>query len=506
MLLRLSCSLLIVFALLSSACSFEVTSPPPRNPNRNPNDETAEDRESYIRSLNQNIYRGRLPIHVRPFAQIPIFRGVGSRLVGLVAQGPNIYVTTSTSGALIYEIDLGGNVKLWANIQKAVLEGSGRNVNCVSSQHGGLRGVAFPPDFAITGLFYVSFMEDRPADPSKFNYFSGPAVTDNPDSVVAEFRYNYTTHDAQPSSYRQVLRIGNPRNDHTIKQMAFDGPFLLITHGDGSAGSQPLNGGMNNDALGKVIRINPRRSGKAPYQIPASNPFVGNPNYKSELYAIGFRNPHNICVSKKHGIFVTDAGRDNVEEVNIVKAGGNYGWQEREGTFVHLPIGGTGTGIDKLPPDDAKYGYIYPNVQIGHLAPRGKSLFGQALAGGCPVETNSQLYGIFMYANFPEGGELYYSWVGDMKRAVVQGPPNKLRQARVYNTTIYFDHDDNPATPPLKLPNLREVVRQSDNGRYKNSGRVDMRFGRGPRGEIFWTSKINGRIYLITNTLPGTRK
>lgn len=506
--MRLHVSRLVVLiaVLLAATWAFEVTSPPPRNPNRDPNDETPEDRSRYIQSLNQNIYRGALPIHIRPFAQIPLFRGRGSRLVGLVSHGSKIYVTTSTSGAYIYQVDLGGNVKLWANIQKAVLAATGRNVNCVSAQHGGVRGVAFPPNFARTGLFYVTIMEDRPADPSKFTYFSGPAVTDNPDSVVVEFRYNYTTNDAEPSSYRQVLRISNPINDHTIKQMAFDGPLLLITHGDGSRGSQPLNGGMNNDGLGKIFRIDPRKNGNNPYRIPQSNPFWGNPNYKNELYAIGLRNPHNICVSKRHGIFVTDAGRDNVEEVNIIKPGGNYGWQEREGTFVHLKMGGTGTGIDRLPADDAKYGYIYPNVQVGHLAPRGKSLFGQALAGGCPVETNSQLRGIFMYANFPEGGELYYSWVGDMKRAVVQGPPNTLRQARVFNTTILFDHDNNPATPPLNLPNLREVMRRSDNGRFMNWGRVDLRFGLGPRGEILWTSKTNGRIYLVTNTLPGTRK
>lgn len=491
---------LLLAAVFGRASSFEVESPPPRNPNRDPLNETEEERRQFVQSLNQNIYQGQLPIHIRHFASIPPFRNQASRIVGIVSFGSSLYITTSTSGGYIYRINPAGYVSLWMNVQERMLTDSGRNLNCDSAQHGGVRGVAFPEYYWRTGLFYVSAMEDRPKDPENFKYFSGPESTKNPDSVVLEFRYNFTAGKVQAGSYRTVLRIGNPVNDHTIKQMAFDGNLLLIGHGDGSRGSSPLNGGMNNDGLGKIFRINPLRQHLDSYRVPADNPFVGDARYKDELYAVGLRNPHNICVSKSHGTFVTDAGRDNVEEVNMLKAGANYGWFAREGTFVHLQQGGTGIGIDKLPADDAKYGYTYPVVQLGHLAPRGKSLFGQALAGSCPIENSSPLRGIFMYANFAEGGELYYSWVGMMKKAVTKGPPNTLTQARVYNTSIFFDHDKNPSTPPLKLPNLRAVIRADTT---PNARRVDLRFGRGPKGEIYFSSKANGRIYVITSTLPG---
>lgn len=491
---------LLLGVLLQAVLGFEVLTPPPKNPNRDPNDETQKDREKFVRSLNQNIYPGKLPIHIRAFAQLPPFRKKPSRIVGITAQGSDLYITTSTSGGLIYKINKCGVTKLWTNIQARMLEDSGRNLNCDNAQHGGVRGIAFPMDYKKTGLYYVSAMEDKPKNPKKFLYFSGRKFTNQPDSVVLEFRYDFKKAATIKGSYRDVLRIGNPINDHTIKQMAFKGRMLFVTHGDGSKGSQPLNGGMQNDGLGKVFRIDPRRNGAFAYTIPGSNPYVNNKKYKAELYAVGLRNPHNICVSKQHGIFVTDAGRDNVEEVNILKPGANYGWFQREGTFVHLRKGGTGIGIKPLPPNDAKFGYTYPVAQVGHLAPRGQSLFGQALAGSCPIENNSPLKGIFMYANFAEGGELYYSWVGDMKRAKTKGPPKKLRQARVYEAkNIFFHKGKNSKSKPIRVVNLRGVIRKDGSA---SARRVDLRFGRGPLGEIYFSSKTNGKIYLILSSLP----
>lgn len=496
--------LLLLLTALTVATAFEVLTPPPKNPNRDPNTETAEDRGAYVNPINRRIINGSRQVHVRRFAELPRFRKKSSRMVSIVNHGQHLYVTTSTSGGYVYQIDMQGKVKLWFDVATQLFAETGRQLNCTSAQHGGLRGIAFPPDHDTTGLFYVSLMEDRPANSSAFRYLSGPAQSLFADSVVIEWRYDFVEGKVIKGSYRDVLRIGMTVRDHPIKQITFAGKLLLIGHGDASKQSAVGGGGMGNDGLGKVLRINPKRLGKAPYRVPTSNPFVNNPKYKSEIYALGFRNPHTLCYSAKHGLFVADAGRDNAEEINIVKAGGNYGWPKREGTFKHLARGGTGfnIGVTNLPRDDAKYGYLYPNAEVGHLAPPGKAYFGQAIAGGCPVENKSPLRGVYFYANFPEGGQLYYSFLGQMKRAVVKGPPDTLDPARVYQAKIYFDHDRNKLTPPLVLEDLREVVRADG---LPNARRVDMRFGRGPQGEVYWSSKTNGRIYLVTSSLPDAK-
>lgn len=415
----------------------------------------------------------------------------------------DLYVATSTSGAFIYKVTAAGKVSLWCEVQKIVKFVTGNDVDCVNSQHGGVRGVAFPPDHDKTGLFYVSYLELQPKNRSRYKYFTKPFNTNVADSIVAEFKYNKWTKKVQFNYFRYVIRISNLDYDHPIKQIAFQGNRLLIGHGDGSRGSVPKEGGMKNNALGKILRIIPKKKGNLPYTIPWDNPFRNTNRYRDEIYAVGLRNPHNICVSR-HGIFVTDAGRDNVEEVNIIKPGKNYGWQEREGTFVHLKIGGTLIGIKPLPKDDAKFKYTYPSVQVPHWAPKGEKIFGQALAGSCPIDNGSPLQGRFLYANFAEDGQLYYSFTKDMLRAKTEGPPKSLTQATIFVASlIYFDHDNNPNTPPIKVKTLRDVVRAD--GKAK-SNRVDLRFGRGPKGQIYWSSKITGRIYVITSSLPWAKK
>lgn len=487
----------LVIYLLTATDAFVTTAPPTVTRTKPSPTVPPPIVESFI----PKIVNGTKPIHVVAFAQIPDFMNKPSRIVGMTHWKNNLYVTTSTSGAFIYKVTSWGKVTLWLELQKIVNSNTGHNVDCVSSQHGGIRSVAFPPDYDTTGLFYVSYLEVRPKNKKGLKYLTPPFNNNNsPDSIVAELKFNHKIGKVNSGYFRYVLRISNLDNDHPIKQMAFNGRFLLIGHGDGSQGSFPKQGGMNNNALGKVLRIDPKKSGTKPYTIPWNNPFRGNPRYRNEIYAVGFRNPHNICVDKIHGTFVTDAGRDNVEEVNILKPGKNYGWQLREGTFVHLMRGGTLTGIRPLPPDDAKNKFTYPNVQVPHWAPKGNNIFGQALAGSCPINNGSPLQGLFLYANFAADGQLYYSYVKDMKSAVTEGPPKKLKQATIYVARrIFFDHDGNPATKPLKMENLRDVV--INDGKPKAS-RVDLRFARAWKGAIYWSSKVTGKIYKITSSDP----
>lgn len=444
-----------------------------------------------------------LEVHVQKYASIPDYEGSGSRIVGIVRQSKALYITTSVSGGLIYRISPKGRVIKWFDVDAAIRSSTGRSIAFSNIVHGGLRGLAFHPKYRRNGLFYVSLMETRGGQPpSDFTYFSPPAPdAGSGDSVVIEFRANTTTRKPIINSYRQVLRVSVPKFDHPIKQIAFCGKFLYITHGDGSEQSAVGGGGQNNDAFGKILRINPLQKGNRPYTVPMSNPFTNNPNFRNEIYARGFRNPHNLCFSKSGELFLVDAGRDNVEEVNLVKPGGNYGWSLREGAFTALPDFGIGMGISPLPADDARFGFEYPVAVVGHEGTIGDFLNGQALAGGCPIENNSPLRGIMLYANFPTEGNLYFSRLNQMRNAVTQGNPGDLRPARTFRPKIFFDHDNDASTAPIQVANLREIMRM-DPG-HERGTRVNLRFGQGRRGEIYWSSKGNGRIYLITSSLPG---
>lgn len=452
-----------------------------------------------VNPVKKPVIVGGLNVYTRKFAQLPNEEGRPAQIICIVSFGNNIYVCTATN---IYQMNTNGEYKLWFNVRDAVRK-AGRDLSLTNRQHGGVRSVAFHPGFFTNGKFYVSFMETRPRDSWKFNYLSDSFKRIPADSVVAEFSMN--GKQPNPFSYRQVIRVGMHKYDHPVKQMAFYGDYLYICHGDGSEQHASVGGGQNKDALGKILRINPLQYDGLPYTVPPDNPFIKGNYMLREVWALGFRNPHHLCFGIDGTLYVAESGRANIEEVNIVRKGGNYGWPYREGTFVHK-VGDAGghlyTGVYGLPSNDANNKYQYPAAQVGHVGRYGTSSFlGQAIGGACPVENGSPLSGLYFYFDFPKSGKLYYSTTWELKRARTQGSPWQLTQATTRQAIIYFDYDNNPATKPIRYFGLGDVVRAQSGG--YNRGRADIRFGRGPYGELYWSSKSTGAIYLITSSVPG---
>jgi len=90
------------------------------------------------------------------------------------------------------------------------------------------------------------------------------------------------------------------------------------------------------NVLGKVLRIDPHghNSANGQYGIPADNPFVGKAG-ADEIWAYGFRNPYRFSFDRHHGrLIVGEVGQNDIEEVDVVRRGGNYGWPVKEGTFL----------------------------------------------------------------------------------------------------------------------------------------------------------------------------
>jgi len=187
----------------------------------------------------------------------------------------------------------------------------------------GLLGLAFHPDYANNGLFYVSHTD-----------LAG-------NNVIAQ--YNVSADDpnlATPDSRVTIMTIAQPHYDHNGGNIAFgnDG-YLYIGIGDGgSLGDDPGASAQNLTLhLGKLLRIdiNIRDSDHA-YTIPSDNPFINTPDAQPEIWAYGLRNPWRFTFDRLTGdLFLGDVGQADYEEIDFQAAGTpggqNYGWYWMEG-------------------------------------------------------------------------------------------------------------------------------------------------------------------------------
>lgn len=218
----------------------------------------------------------------------------------------------------------------------------------------GLLGLAFHPNFRHNGLFYTFTSEPAVGTPD-FTTSTVPRVPFDPvneveeQSVITEWRMEHPGNNNSAvdlSSPRRLMRIGKPQFNHNGGALAF-GPdkMLYISIGDGGnandEGTGHVPGGnaqslLPGNVLGKILRIIPlgRNSANGKYGVPASNPFVGTTG-ADEIYAYGFRNPYRMSFDTKTGrLWVGDVGQNDIEEIDILARGGNYGWPIKEGTFL----------------------------------------------------------------------------------------------------------------------------------------------------------------------------
>lgn len=194
----------------------------------------------------------------------------------------------------------------------------------------GLLGLAFAPDYADSGLFYVDY-----TDEGGNTMVSRFAVTDDPNI-------------ADPASEQAILRQEQPYPNHNGGQLAF-GPdnYLYIGLGDGGSGGDPQGNGQSLDTwLGKILRIevDPQYVPEGQtYGIPEDNPFIDQEGALPEIWAYGLRNPWRFSFDRETGdLWIADVGQNEIEEIDLAPVGEgglNFGWNITEGTQCYLEDG-----------------------------------------------------------------------------------------------------------------------------------------------------------------------
>jgi glucose/arabinose dehydrogenase len=242
----------------------------------------------------------------------------------------------------------------------------------------GLLGLAFSPDYASSGRFFVNF------------------TNPNGDTVIARFRRSVDPLRADPGT-RFDLRwpngqrvISQPFSNHNGGNLVF-GPdgFLYIGLGDGGAGDDPQHNAQNPQTLlGKFLRINVQVPDSDPegYDIPPGNPFVGNSNVLDEIWSFGWRNPWRWSFDDPArggtgALIVGDVGQNRFEEIDYEpagRAGRNYGWRNREG--AHDNVTNLAPFSQPLTDPIFEYGRVVGGTVTGGYVYRGAAL-GQAFRG-----------------------------------------------------------------------------------------------------------------------------
>lgn len=335
---------------------------------------------------------------------------------------------------------------------------------------------AFHPEFEQNGLFYTTHNEAPGTAQADFPIPDSIKVSLQ--GVVTEWKADDPAAPVFAGSHRELLRIEMFSGGHGLQELTFnpvakpntaDYGLLYLGVGDGSSalGGYPFLCSSEKYIWGSVLRFDPqgKNSANGQYGIPPDNPFVDSADAVKEIWARGFRNPHRISWDPAGSgkMFITNIGQHSLEEVNLGKAGADYGWPKREGTFL-FDVDANIEIVYPLPDEDGPY--TYPVSQYDHDE-------GSAVSGGYVYAGNKMplLKGKYIFGDISRG-TLFYSEVAEM---------NDGQQAPVYRLNIHFNGE------------------ASDLETITQNKRVDLRIGIDADGELYLFTKSNGTVYKIVD-------
>ena len=428
---------------------------------------------------------GVIVVGYSEFAVLPDVGASTARPMRLVDEPASGRLFVNDMQGPVYTITYDGEVELYLDINDP---GWGVPVE-FSGRERGVQSFALHPQFGVPGtagygkLYAWMDTTDKTPEP---DFVSGGGQ-DSHDTVLVEF----TTRDARAAAYdggspRVLFRVEQPFGNHNGGYIAFsplaspgdpDFGMLYVGVADGGSGGDPMDLGQNLGAVfGKILRIQPlgtnSRNGR--YGIPVDNPYAsdGGDVALPEIFASGLRNPQGLAWDRVNGnMFVTDIGQNIVEEISVVTAGADLGWNSWEGSYRFISREAVDLNDQRSEP-----GITFPVAEYGQLDP---ILQSRSASGGVLVYRDDaipQLQSRVLFADFPQG-EIFHLPADDLP----EGGQDAIRRV------LLRDGDD--------VRTLLSVVAEKTGEQGREPAvRVDLRFGTGPDGRVFLMNKHDGII------------
>jgi hypothetical protein len=432
---------------------------------------------------------GVIKVNFVEFASLPDIEGQAARMMLLAHEPGTRRIFVNDMRGPLYSIGYDGKVVgQYVDVNAPMWE---VRVQSAGNERG-FQSFAFHPQFNQAGTrgfgkFYTLTDTTTMSIPADFK--SGGGIRTH-DTVLLEWTARNpgaAVYDGGPP--RELMRWEQPFANHNAGLLSFnplaspgtaDFGLLYMSFADGGSGGDPMKLAQDlNSAFGKIFRLDPlgSNSPNGKYGIPADNPFAndGNPRTLGEIYAFGVRNPQRFSWDPKNGnMFLADIGQNIVEEISLVTAGANLGWNDWEGSFGYLSRASVSLANQR---GDAKV--TYPLVEYGQLDPL--LLPNSAVTGVYAYRQTAikPLTNLVLFGDNPSG-EIFYFNADNLPK----GGQDAIRRILL--------NDKGVSKTVLELIKEKNVAQGKP-----PATRADLRFGQGPDGQIFLINKRDGTIRLL---------
>jgi Glucose / Sorbosone dehydrogenase len=380
----------------------------------------------------------------------------------------------------------------------------------------GFSAFEFHPEFARNGLFYTVHAERGPGNPATPDFIPpGFTVADvTYHNIITEWRAENPAANSFTGTRRELLRIAHivANLTHPIGFVGFNptakpgdsdygllytsGSDLGFSNGGGPHANNPGQTQRLDSVITAILRIDPRSptvtkgtKGLGDYTIPATNKFAadGNPATLGEIYAYGFRNAHRLSWDATDGtMFAADIGMNQIEEINIVHNGGNYGWMKREGYWENgmSRPGGALNQLYELPAEvldgRSRDEFMFPVAIYDHNE-------GVAVTGGFAYHGRiAALRGKFVFGDI-QRGRLFAADLAALK-AADDGIPTTV--APIEEIQLYT----RDARGNRVYVSMRELIERTLGASVT---RADLQISQSRDGELYLTSRQDGMIRML---------
>ena len=459
-----------------------------------------------------------LAVEIKDLVRLPDTRGMrpadqdvspaGWARISYVRDLPDGRRFVNDSRGILYLIGSNNQPQVYVNVAATF---PNANYNRLES---GFIGFVFHPEFAQNGLFYTVHSERGPGNPKTPDFippgFGLKDVTYH--NIITEWHVTTPSASTFQGTRRELLRAAhvvqnlthpmgavefNPaakRGDPDYGLLYTSGSDHGFSNGGGSNASNPTQTQRLDSIMTAILRLDPRSptvsrgvKGLGDYTIPMANKFAadGDPNTLGEIYAYGFRNAHRLSWDTDGTMFASDIGMNHVEEINIVRNGGNYGWMRREGYWENGRFrGGELNELFPLPADvlngRQKDGFTYPVAMFDHDE-------GRAVTDGFAYRGRiTALRGKFVFGDV-QNGRLFASDLAEMKKAD-DGIPQTV--APIEEIQLYVKD----ASGNRMNVSLQELI---DRSMGASISRADLHISRTGEGELLVTSRQDGMIRML---------